>query len=258
MTEVRSRLVIIGNGFDLAHGFKTSYTDFIIWYLNDCMQKTYKQFNYRDTLLETSRPNMIRTFQKVTVIKDFQEISAKNDIKIIQISRFFEKLINSHNEYNWVDIENEYYQLVVSIYNRLIDVNNYNKRHSFILEIKKLNEEFEFLRYKLEEYLIFVQKDFIEQSIPNPDGKFNKLFQKYFDKIEESRTIITGNKIKNVFLNFNYTNTVEKLLKYPSHNYELIYIHGKLNESKNPVIFGFGDETDEYYEKIENLKINDF
>lgn len=29
-----NRLVIIGNGFDLAHGIKTSYKDFIDWYWN--------------------------------------------------------------------------------------------------------------------------------------------------------------------------------------------------------------------------------
>ena len=27
-----NRLVLIGNGFDLAHGLKTSYKDFICWY----------------------------------------------------------------------------------------------------------------------------------------------------------------------------------------------------------------------------------
>ena len=29
-----NRLVIIGNGFDMAHGLKTSYMDFINWYWN--------------------------------------------------------------------------------------------------------------------------------------------------------------------------------------------------------------------------------
>ncbi len=27
-----NRLILIGNGFDLAHGLKTSYADFIDWY----------------------------------------------------------------------------------------------------------------------------------------------------------------------------------------------------------------------------------
>ena len=30
-----NRLIIIGNGFDLAHGLKTSYHDFILYYLKD-------------------------------------------------------------------------------------------------------------------------------------------------------------------------------------------------------------------------------
>ena len=198
MAEVRSKLVIIGNGFDLAHGFKTSYTDFIIWYLNDCMQKTYKQFNYRDTLLETSRPNMIRTFQKVTVIKDFQEISAKNDIKIIQISPFFEKLINSHNEYNWVDIENEYYQSVVSYYE---NVRNNSSRMDWISELKKLNEEFEFLRDKLEEYLAIIQRENIQKLSPNFESGFGDLYiRNFYHQFKDSR-------YKCLFLNFNYTNT---------------------------------------------------
>ena len=29
-----NRLVLIGNGFDLAHGLNTSYKHFICWYLN--------------------------------------------------------------------------------------------------------------------------------------------------------------------------------------------------------------------------------
>ena len=36
-----NRLVLIGNGFDMAHGLKTSYMDFINWYweqrLNDLL-----------------------------------------------------------------------------------------------------------------------------------------------------------------------------------------------------------------------------
>lgn len=34
-----NNLIIIGNGFDLAHGLKTSYSDFIIWYFNQVKNK---------------------------------------------------------------------------------------------------------------------------------------------------------------------------------------------------------------------------
>ena len=36
-----NRLVLIGNGFDLAHGLKTSYKNFIFWY--------WDQWGYRLT-----------------------------------------------------------------------------------------------------------------------------------------------------------------------------------------------------------------
>ena len=35
------------------------------------------------------------------------------------------------------------------------------------------------------------------------------------------------------------------------------YIHGKLNDNYNPIIFGYGDETDDNYEKIEKLNNNE-
>ena len=36
-----NRLVIIGNGFDMAHGLKTSYMDFINWYWEKWMNKLF-------------------------------------------------------------------------------------------------------------------------------------------------------------------------------------------------------------------------
>ena len=46
-----NRLVIIGNGFDLAHGLKTKYEQFIRWYLGDFFRKLF------DTKEEISHHN---------------------------------------------------------------------------------------------------------------------------------------------------------------------------------------------------------
>jgi len=32
-----NRLIIIGNGFDLARGLQSSYPNFILWYLKKCL-----------------------------------------------------------------------------------------------------------------------------------------------------------------------------------------------------------------------------
>lgn len=48
-----NRLILIGNGFDLAHGLKTSYKDFIIWYLVQCFGNVaYLPKTHQDKLLQ--------------------------------------------------------------------------------------------------------------------------------------------------------------------------------------------------------------
>src|SRR5579859_6490908 len=50
-----NRLILIGNGFDLAHGLKTDYNSFILWYLKKCLNTGFKNSivnsNYEDELL---------------------------------------------------------------------------------------------------------------------------------------------------------------------------------------------------------------
>lgn len=59
-----------------------------------------------------------------------------------------------------------------------------------------------------------------------------------------------------LFLNFNYTSLAERL--YDVCLKEVINIHGQLNNESNPIIFGYGDELDEDYKRIEKLQDNDF
>ena len=44
-----NRIVLIGNGFDLAHGLKTSYKNFIDWYWNDWGDKLLHGLNKTET-----------------------------------------------------------------------------------------------------------------------------------------------------------------------------------------------------------------
>jgi hypothetical protein len=56
-----------------------------------------------------------------------------------------------------------------------------------------------------------------------------------------------------LFLNFNYTST-EKL--YISPDNKVIHIHGELDNPKNPIIFGYGDEIVNRYKLIEEKNDN--
>lgn len=59
-----------------------------------------------------------------------------------------------------------------------------------------------------------------------------------------------------LILNFNYTRTVKQL--YVRDWDKIINIHGELGNRQNPIIFGYGDELDDDYKRIEKLQDNDF
>lgn len=88
------------------------------------------------------------------------------------------------------------------------------------------------------------------------------------DTVDEKRMHFVKKNINNesfkknllpytLLLNFNYTKTAEKLYA-ENGNDEIINIHGELNNENNPIIFGYGDELDDDYERIERLQNNDF
>ena len=113
MEAISNKLVIIGNGFDLAHKFKTSYNDFILWYLNEFI----KNRNHSDEILNAEgcgdanfENNEVRG---INSIKDFQEKYIGRGLIKIK-SNFFNQLNRKHEAYNWVDIEKEYYSSVWS------------------------------------------------------------------------------------------------------------------------------------------------
>ena len=101
------------------------------------------------------------------------------------------------------------------------------------------------------------------------DKKVDNKTYKYCLTENEARIIFIEKKLKDeafkkfhllpytLLLNFNYTQIAKKL--YNDHNIdEIINIHGELNSENNPIIFGYGDELDDDYNKIEKLQNNDF
>ena len=50
-----NQVVLIGNGFDLAHGLKTSYSDFILWYFNEALKEYSETGYYEDVLISITK-----------------------------------------------------------------------------------------------------------------------------------------------------------------------------------------------------------
>lgn len=153
-----NRIILIGNGFDLAHGLKTSYKDFINWYWDEWIKKL--RFSLSPVLFDelcqfeckgsgTSWINFFNTFFWQTSALNWEDVLSKINecsyTNIVQCS-FLQNICKSIEYNNWVDIEHEYYQL-------LTDVTHNPSKYDFT--VKELNEQLFVLQTKLSEYLIF-------------------------------------------------------------------------------------------------------
>lgn len=293
-----NRLVIIGNGFDLAHGLPTSYKDFIddFWknFKTNCKSDEYQKLISTNNAYDGyySGYKSIENFDdlKSNLINYSKEYGHNYDINNFVCSRdgvvFFEfrsdffKSINIKNSENWVDIENEYYKELKNILKstsgkdiiKTKDEITKNKKD----KIEKLNNEFEHVKNLLERYLkekVETQYDFTlyndnsviklllpELSFPFDENKYLKEFQ-YNDQLYIKKFLKNTNEkfdLTTHFLNFNYTKVGQQYFDGFVHPKQLNYIHGKLNETINTVNFGFGDEMDDDYKTIENINDNEY
>lgn len=271
-----NRLVIIGNGFDLAHNLKTSYPSFINWYLEKRTKALYelesltsidelvsftiatesyeswkvflsKEYTHKDILLNCSKTGY-------PLINALSQI--KSGIKV-EISPLLERIMRSMNTKGWVDIENDYYNL-------LKEKAFAPSKHDYT--IKDINRQLECLTKELIQYLVYVQSTpktteaFIGDNIYR-SAEPKEISQEGKSKInlpeEEWQCPTTKPWMPErvLILDFNYTNTSHWYRKSIPET-KIVHIHGELKHPEN-IIFGYGDEIDEDYKKIQNMNDND-
>lgn len=195
-------LIILGNGFDLAHDLKTGYGDFIHHIFD---QHIKDRTTYPDLLnLPTSylSLNMLLTFMKTMHV-------GTNTLK----SPFLLNLLKMKADTgNWADIESVYFEML-------------NEKNC---SPKELNADFENLKNALQEYLQEQQ----------PKATENLVYRQVFENL-------TIHSDKTLVLSFNYTDTFERLYLPHLQNSEVRYIHGKLFDPMNPIIFGYAANDEE-------------
>ncbi len=250
-----NRLILIGNGFDLAHGLKSSFAHFINYYLNEVLSIYNTSGQYEDKILEIKYKNIEtsisfagRKLSQLTPVEEFINFPKTHNVIINWKSNFFHDIVNDVYNKNWVDIEVIYFDLLA----KAVELHDRNL-------ILRLNEEIEFIRDKLITYLQKEQNSFVDLTcIP--------LLNQIKSRIRVKECLI--NTIKKdlipsslYFLNFNYTNLAEMYIKAIDHSFaKLNYIHGCLKpESGNGQlpIFGFGDELDKKYLSFEEGRSNE-
>lgn len=171
-----NRIVLIGNGFDLAHGLPTRYEDFINWYWDQRVEEFSKAGNISKDCLctfEIGQPYTWYGFYGQTISplgkpkgKDIIESILKGQYGVKMkhsFSPFFQSIIKSIESKGWVDIENEYYKLLTKFTIDTLQEKNLNE----------LNEQLDFITKLLIKYLETISSSMmkissIENSIYSP------------------------------------------------------------------------------------------
>ena len=195
-----SRLVVIGNGFDLAHGLHTKYSDFMEYL---CSYEKEPEIIYdRFVRLDSVLP---RDQEKHRFYDAISKYIPEQDLW----SSFEEAL--SFLDYEQIQEDNSCY---------FLDYGDDNWRDS-------ANHDFQ---YMIEEDLAFA-KD------------ISHYFSEWILHINTSVPPVVSSNILNrncLFLNFNYTDTLEKVYAIPASN--ILYIHGNALRGNN-LILGHHDAT---------------
>lgn len=305
-----NRIILIGNGFDLAHGLKTSYGDFIDWYWNR-WQKELRTNSFNTiydelckiSLVDNNRKWLEYLYTNLSQFssprgRDFYNYLRRNaDVKI-DMCIFMNNICQSIETKGWVDIENEYYNLLVKGYEHKIED----------LSRDKLNQQLDFVRRLLCEYLNTLPIDTIEFKskigkiingpfnpndisitkqndlkehvnhwINSDQKEFNYQMWKYnktgidsYDQIDykskneklgldEMYMNYPGFFLPNNILLLNF-NYTSTTEKYIETKRSIAEIYHIHGELSKPesVIFGYGDEMDENYKKLSDLNDNEY
>lgn len=256
-----NRLILLGNGFDLAHGMKTGYNDFIIWYLKRAFITAFQMGTYSDSMINIQRnrgnyylpysnyvADLVDRFytEGLQPLLGNQAIDGLSNPFVVKIdSTLLKTLLYNCTQANWVDIENEFYHQLKSILNRQVLDSEKEK------SLASLNQSLKCIIDQLECYLESLQPPprvlGYEEIITSP------ILQKDTHGIVLDKEELPD---ETMILNFNYTDTICKYLE----EYHLlanrpvpkiVYIHGRIKTSSNPLVFGFGDELDDAYIKME-------
>lgn len=264
--KLLGRIILVGNGFDLAHNLPTSYKSFMYWYwkqrfINLC-EDSYESSDKLCTLkIFGERERVWRDFKKENPNmsgKDFLDLiqSGRKSRKFeLDASYFFENIIQSIEVKGWVDIEFEYYKMLKKYLP--------NESRKEAKSPKKLNDELHDIKMLLVEYLMMVQDDF-DKINPEICEIINAPVSPYeisFTNSLNSEDVAGHRPDMIMFLNFNYTRIVDAYRDFLSKNGVRVcvnnHIHGDLS-NPGSIIFGYGDELDSDFKSLLEINNNDF
>jgi hypothetical protein len=278
MPDKGKTILILGNGFDLAHGLPTKYSHFL-----DFCRIVDKMWNYISSTDEKKinefKEKWINNWETTTTIKDafLKECDKIRNInptgkspvireisKLIRDNIWYRYFINIYEDScmkgeNWIDFESEI-RLIIKI----VDENSLSLTDLFDDVIKKIidfpeGQKLEIFNDMHEFNRVFTVRDFREKAFEDLE-RLTRALELYLGSFVEvipieSKIPELENLKPDYVINFNYTDTYERIYKEETYNEVTVYhIHGKVDitrsEEENNMVLGIdeywtGDKRDE-------------
>ena len=245
-----NRIILIGNGFDLAHGLKTSYADFIDWYWtrrimglrgllshisNDglCSLKLKNEMNVWNVWAY----NCISPYSKIDGKAIVEEIRKDTRNFSVESTPLFQEICYKIDTIGWADIEEIYYK-------------HLTRQYQGACSPKDVNDEFDKIRKELIEYLTEIQNGITDDvTMPGIRREIFKPFSK------EDIAIGSMDKWKEMMLNrleYSKNDWEDLLAGYYTNIGEFRAVESTIEHFKHEIENGVrsNDFDDEYIEKI--------
>ncbi|MCO6164247.1 AbiH family protein [Flavobacterium sp. NRK F7] len=249
-----NRIILIGNGFDLAHGMSTSYNHFINDYWEKIIEGVRNNINgnitTRDSILENdeikisnipSHWNIGRWNDECTTFEGLIDFLKHLNLKLEFKNIFLEILTRKKSIQNWVDIEKEYYYLLKESY----------KDENCSYKIDVLNNDFERIKQLLEDYLKGIENNFLnnfsnsENSLKLKSSIGSKIYSEF--KLKDFTESSINKKAEIEFQNIQ--NDIKGLK-------DGMIEEAELNEESRRLIYRIGKEKPQ--KEIRKLLVSDY
>ena len=250
---MKNLILIIGNGFDLAHNMPTSYNQFSEYVIDELIieqllkleSKKFIKTDFIEIIKKSKNQIFDNTVDYRNLIRRIEE-GKKEEVKnkllendkklLIELldNDFLKKLFQNKYD-NWFDIEQAYFSELAYCYKFKSDKKTLNSL------IEKLNLNFEQIKLELINYLKKVKLSHYND-LRHFDNEFYDGWDNFY------------------IINFNYTDTIFKYFREGDQNPNVIvnFIHGDLKDRESEIVFGYGNDQHKLYSDIKESKIDSF
>lgn len=230
-------LLVIGNGFDLAHGLKTKYTDFL-----DFFKEKFSNIEISKQSFDVGEINQFRKFIQASIDSKNDEILYENLKSYMQASfgNFWIAYFNKIREdrkirigEGWVDFEREIERVIKQLEKLLLNPADFNENNSTLKEIMG-----DYFNKSAE----IVTQEFISKL--NWDLKVLTLFLEFYLIEEEKKLSIAPKEFfkklnVHAVISYNYTDTFRVVYKKGKTDIPVHFVHGQLGEHN--LVLGIGE-----------------